>query len=312
MKLNRNPLVIFCYHGLCSDDSEHLQDFCFLPEEKFTRDLDDIARSGWSVLNLSDAVARLSEGNLSSPSVALTFDDGFAQTIKHAEPLLRARSMQATVFVATELMQGGRAPWFTNVIRFLRDTSESEVQFFGHTLSIRSDAERRRANQLIQSVLKELHPKAVESLLMDLADALGVASCADVQDYQTLNAEQCASVAERGIFGFGAHSASHAIHTKLSRAELEIEIADSVRTMRDICGEESSLYAYPNGRRSDFSDDCKFILRKQNVTAAFSTIPGWHRDVRDFFAMRRFCVGKTTSVASILNSNYWKMSSYLW
>lgn len=312
MKLNRNPLVILCYHGLCSDDSEHLHDFCFLPTEKFSRDLDEIARSGWSVLNLSDAVARLSEGTLSTPSVALTFDDGFAQTIKHAEPLLRARSMQATVFVATELMRSGRPPWFTDVIRFLRNTSKSEIQFFGHKLAICSPAERSRANQLIQSVLKELHPKAVESLLLDFADALGVAACADVPDYRTLTSEQCASAADCGTFSFGAHSASHSIHTKLSRAELEIEIADSVLAMRDICGEESSLYAYPNGRRRDFSDLCKFILRKQNVSAAFSTISGWHRDVRDPFAMRRFCVGKTTSVDSILNSTYWKMSSYLW
>jgi peptidoglycan/xylan/chitin deacetylase (PgdA/CDA1 family) len=312
MKMHRNPLVILCYHGLCTDDSEHLQDFCFLPIEKFSRDLDDVVRSGWSVLKLSDAVARLSEGTLSAPSVALTFDDGFSQTISQAEPLLRERSMQATVFVATDLMRRGRAPWFTDVIRFLRKSQKSEIQLFGHTLSIRTAAEKGRANHIIQSVLKELHPQAIKSLLSDLSEVLDVGGCDEVQDYETITAEQCTSALESGIFSLGAHSASHAIHTKLSLADLEIEIADSVRSIRNICGESRCLYAYPNGRRSDFSDTCKRILREHKVTAAFSTISGWHRDLRDPFAVRRFCVGKTTSVVSILNSKYWKMSSCLW
>src|SRR5512140_1328532 len=54
-------------------------------------------------LPLAELVARARRGTLPPRSVALTFDDGFPDTLEDALPLLQRHDVPATVFVSTGL-----------------------------------------------------------------------------------------------------------------------------------------------------------------------------------------------------------------
>lgn len=311
MKKNRNPLVVLCYHGLCDDPDQHLNDFCFMTVERFAQNLDDVANSGWTLIDLSEGLKRLQDGSLSAPSVALTFDDGFAQTLRLAESVLKARSACTTVFIPTELSRQSRTPWFTDVIQLVKSTAVENIQFFGHRLPAATTAEKSAANRIIQETLKELHPKAIQTILKDLSNSLSVKFNFDNSDYRIVNEQECEELLSQGTISFGAHSASHAIHTKLNPVEIEQEIAQSVRHIQRITHTDFCLYAYPNGRKSDFSKACKVLLEKHAVAAAFTTIEGWNCKPNDPYALRRFCVGQRTNVTAILRSPFWKVSSLI-
>src|SRR5215831_728021 len=62
----------------------------------------------FNVLPLSDAVARLYDGRLPHRAVCITFDDGYANNHDIALPILAARNLPATVFVAPAFLNGGR------------------------------------------------------------------------------------------------------------------------------------------------------------------------------------------------------------
>lgn len=79
------------------------------PLPTFRAELDALVASGIDVLALDAALDRLDAGD-PTPSVVLTFDDGFADVAEHAHPLLAERRLPYTVYVAAGLL-GGSMRW---------------------------------------------------------------------------------------------------------------------------------------------------------------------------------------------------------
>lgn len=70
----------------------------------FARELDELAAvSGKSVVPLDTALDRLAAGDR-TPSVVLTFDDGFADVHANAWPLLRERALPFTLYLASGMV----------------------------------------------------------------------------------------------------------------------------------------------------------------------------------------------------------------
>jgi peptidoglycan/xylan/chitin deacetylase (PgdA/CDA1 family) len=69
--------------------------------DDFRRHLDALEDWGATVLPLRQATAGLASGTLPDRAVVLTFDDGYASVVETAWPLLRERSMPATLFVVS-------------------------------------------------------------------------------------------------------------------------------------------------------------------------------------------------------------------
>jgi phosphatidylinositol alpha-1,6-mannosyltransferase len=70
-------------------------------ESEFESQLDFLLRH-YSVISLEEAVGFLKEGKLPSrPSVAITFDDGYEDNYQVAYPILKRKSIPATIFLLT-------------------------------------------------------------------------------------------------------------------------------------------------------------------------------------------------------------------
>jgi peptidoglycan/xylan/chitin deacetylase (PgdA/CDA1 family) len=71
--------------------------------DEFRTHLDVIARDGWSVVALPDAVAA---NTVPRKALALTFDDGYASVAEVAWPLLRERGWPATLYAVSGYLDG--------------------------------------------------------------------------------------------------------------------------------------------------------------------------------------------------------------
>lgn len=88
---------LLIYHRVGGGTTNELD----LTAESFRRQLDLL--TDHDVISLDAALDRLEFDDL-SPSVVLTFDDGFADVYENAWPLLRERAMPFTIYVATKYM----------------------------------------------------------------------------------------------------------------------------------------------------------------------------------------------------------------
>jgi peptidoglycan/xylan/chitin deacetylase (PgdA/CDA1 family) len=90
--------------------------------DAFRRHLDVLEAWGATVLPLDQAVRDLAAGALPDRAVSLTFDDGYASVVETAWPLLRERSLPATLFAVTG--------YLTADLRFAWDRDEPEHDRF--------------------------------------------------------------------------------------------------------------------------------------------------------------------------------------
>src|SRR5215472_13688596 len=123
-------LLILCYHGLSLRD-EHLWDSLFITPELFRHRLETLRAAEASVLPLSEALARLNAGSLPPRSVAITFDDGFCDFLRHGMPLLRSFGFPATLYLTTHYCRY-RVPVFNLVASYLLWKCRRPVFEWGH------------------------------------------------------------------------------------------------------------------------------------------------------------------------------------
>jgi peptidoglycan/xylan/chitin deacetylase (PgdA/CDA1 family) len=116
------PLVL-CYHAVSSTWRSQLA----ISERLLERQLRLIAARGYVGLTLSEAERRRADGSLPDRSVVVTFDDGFASTLR-ALPILAEVGFPGTVFPVTGFVgSGATLSWPGIEHEFTRET-EAELR----------------------------------------------------------------------------------------------------------------------------------------------------------------------------------------
>lgn len=97
--------TLLIYHRVGGDTGDELD----VPVDQLAAQLAVLAAAGLDVVSLDEALDRLDAGD-ASPSVVLTFDDGFADVFTWAWPLLRARQLPFTIYLTAGLV-GDEMRW---------------------------------------------------------------------------------------------------------------------------------------------------------------------------------------------------------
>jgi peptidoglycan/xylan/chitin deacetylase (PgdA/CDA1 family) len=92
-------LRILTYHRV---NDEHPHDRLSVPRAAFAAQMEELARAGYAVVKLEEALPALRGGGLlPQPAVSITFDDGYADNFEAALPILERHGFAATFFLAT-------------------------------------------------------------------------------------------------------------------------------------------------------------------------------------------------------------------
>jgi peptidoglycan/xylan/chitin deacetylase (PgdA/CDA1 family) len=131
---------ILCYHGVGDDYPKTERPFSF-PADVFAAHLDAIARRGLRTVTVGELMRLRHDGDEPSlaRTVAITFDDGYADLLTTVAPLLVERQMVATAFLTTSFLDhrsAGRPSddrWLSwDEARALRETGAFEIGAHSH------------------------------------------------------------------------------------------------------------------------------------------------------------------------------------
>ncbi len=188
-----------------------------------------------------------------------------------AAPILKARGLPATVFVATGFLGGGRM-WNDTVIESIRVArNELDLTPIGLGRHALSDIPaRRRAIDAVIGALKYGDPRE------RVAKALQVAECAggELPNDLMMTEQQVRQLRKEGI-EIGAHTVTHPILACVEESEARREIAASKSALEAMIGEPVKLFAYPNGRPNrDYGRVHVDMVRELGFDAAVSTAWG--------------------------------------
>jgi peptidoglycan/xylan/chitin deacetylase (PgdA/CDA1 family) len=242
--------------------------------------------ASYRVLPLVEATRRLHDGTLPSNAACITFDDGYADNLTVATPILTRHRMTATFFIATSFLEGGRM-FNDTVIESVRVHEGSELDLTALGLGrmpTRDAGERIAAIGKLLDQIKYLSQDERDAKVKAIAAAVGLPETSDLM----MTHAQVRELRRHGM-SIGAHTMTHPILTTLSRDEAYREIAEGRRELEEILGERVKTFAYPNGKpHRDYDTSHVGIVRELGFDAAVSTAWGVSKRDTDRFQLPRF------------------------
>lgn len=243
-------------------------------------------RAWFNVLPLDEALARLASGTLPARAAVITFDDGYADNLLQAVPILKRHGLHATFFIATGFLDGG-IMWNDRIIEAVRNARATAISIRTlslETLAIATSAEKLIAINCLIRAIKHLPPEQRQEMVDSVVDACGVTLPSDLM----LTSEQLVKLRDSGM-GIGAHTVNHPILSLLKRDVALREIGDSRDHLESILQQRVLLFAYPNGKYgADYNEDHTRIVRSLGFSAALTTTPGAARKDTDSYQLPRF------------------------
>lgn len=263
----------------------------------------DAARFDWQmrllaehcvVLSLREAVLRLQAGQLPRRACCITFDDGYADNLTIALPILEKYRLPSTVFIATGYLDGGRM-FNDAVIDAIGSSSVDELDLFDLGLGrhVLGGLEQRRA--AISALLEQLKYRLPAQRMTDVEQLVKTCGCGGLPTDIMLTSAQVGELVRRGV-EIGGHTDSHAILTTLPDEEAHTEILAGKQRLEELTDKPVTVFAYPNGRpQRDYAACHAALVRELGFELAVSTARGVANPDTDRYQLPRFTPWDLTS-----------------
>ncbi|HYM80226.1 MAG TPA: polysaccharide deacetylase family protein [Candidatus Limnocylindria bacterium] len=261
-------LTIIRHHRVYRDGERPL--YRLGVRESVLRDqLELLQQLGLTPLGVAEGVRRLDEGR-AGHWVALSFDDGYADNVRAALPLLAARGACATFYLTAGLMETRRAPWWDVLAHALERSSGDRLEWSAggrtYDLSLHDLRARVRALAALIPSLRVVPAEQAERL-GSLRSALGVSDPASCELATWAESEALVAAGME----VGAHTMSHPFLSLLPGSEQDAEIRGSMDLIQRRLGVRVQGLAYPGGDYDAVSLD---VARLAGLAYAASTRAG--------------------------------------
>ncbi len=294
-RLQKGSVVLVMYHGVVDRPLE-VFNWAQLHRDEFEKQIEFLSEE-YQVFPLREIVARLNRGSaLPERAVCITFDDGFRNNLRFAYPILHKYKAASTVFLVTSLMGTAQPPWPEQLYSALVKTELASIRFEEEEIALQTPQDRAAAYPKMASRLKRLPVEKKDALLEELLDQLGRSSAQDNEGLAMLSWEEVEKLDAEGLMTFGSHTHTHPILSRCSPERQRFELMESRKAILEHLG-RGDLFAYPNGTRSDFTQETKRLSRELGYECAFTTIRGVNTPETDRYELRRVGVGADMSLS---------------
>lgn len=277
----------------------------------------EVLRDHGCPMSLAQMMPALRDRRLPRRAIAVTFDDGYADSLDCGEPLLARHDVPATVFVTTSYVGGAREFWWDDLERFLllpgrlpetlrvrvgptvhewrlgEAAVYREEDYLRHSswnIERASDpSPRHSAYRALCALLRTVSDEERTAALDELSSIAGTTP-AGRPTHRPLSRERLARVSEGSLVDVGAHATTHSALSALSEAAQRAEIAGSKARLREITGREPAGFAYPFGGRADYTRTTVALVREAGFAFACANIPAAVRPGSDRFQLPRVLV----------------------
>jgi peptidoglycan/xylan/chitin deacetylase (PgdA/CDA1 family) len=207
-----------------------------------------VRASGFEIVSLDEAHFRLIEGEYRSPFACFTFDDGYRDNLEHAYPVFQRHDLPFAVYVPTDYADGRGDLWWLALEMVIAKVNALTAKIDGSTRRLRcgTPAEKNAAFRAIYWWLRSIDEADARAFVRDLCRGIDV-------DPDTLSAElmmnweEIRQLAADPLVTIGAHTRRHYALARLTLAEAQAEITESVRRIERETGKPCRHFSYPYG-----------------------------------------------------------------
>jgi peptidoglycan/xylan/chitin deacetylase (PgdA/CDA1 family) len=214
-------------------------------------------------------------GRLPTRSVAVTFDDGFADNHDVVLPILRRYSIPATFYIMVNAVETGTPPWYCR-LNFAFSTTivpEWNQPENGRTFELGSADGRNAALSMAWDLGAARAGTAQEQLVGQIEESLHVEPL-DARAGLMLNWDQVRALKEAGHI-IGGHTLSHPNLAHVTEGEARTEIRGCKERLEEKLGEPIQHFSYPHpALNPQWTPQTFQITREAGFRSAVLTTPG--------------------------------------
>jgi peptidoglycan/xylan/chitin deacetylase (PgdA/CDA1 family) len=282
------PMVVLIYHRVC--ELPHDPQKLAVRPDRFAAHMRAL-REAFDVLRFEQEWPALRR-----PAVAITFDDGYADNIENALPILESVGVPATFFIATGYVGSGREFWWDELERVLLHggAGPRRVQRLGAVELERaydgSSAEERKA------LYEDLHPRLKRLSVADRDDALASLreafreSAPARRSHRVMDVDEIVRMGASEVVTLGAHTVSHQPLASLPVGVQREEIGRSRSMLQEWTGRPIDVFSYPFGNHDDYTPQSVALCRDFGFTRVAANFPAVVRERTDPMQVPRFLV----------------------
>jgi peptidoglycan/xylan/chitin deacetylase (PgdA/CDA1 family) len=308
----RVPILL--YHRVAEVDTDP-QLLCVSPVN-FAEHL-EILRRYFHPVSLQQLTDALNNGDIRDRAVAVTFDDGYADNLYNAKPLLERHSIPGTVFVTTGYVGKEREFWWDEleglllrrgrlpeILKLDEESGKHTWELaesgpddpeswnscrFWSVLDKHTPSSRQRIYRELCQILTHL-PKLKQDKILANLRAWAGSGQPERSTHRVLSRDELRQLTEGGLIAVGAHTVNHPVLSKLSLYEQESEIRESKAYLEKILGEPVVGFAYPYGSRSDYTEETVGLVQRAGFEWACSNYANPVTNFTNKWQLPRFLV----------------------
>lgn len=235
--------VICALHSVVDDIAPYPDDSLRCPLDKLEWLLRWLREEEFDFVNLDEAVRRLVVRD-ARPFAAFTFDDGYADNLTHALPLMERFEAPFTVYVTTGMITREIDAWWFGLAELVRARSSIALRALGRKFDCPDIARKQQAFRTIEAAVHQDF-----GLLPHVRAAIEEAGidCAALVGREALSEQQLGRLARHPLVTIGGHSMTHRNLAQASKSSVEWEMAENRKFLKDRTGAPVAHFAYPFG-----------------------------------------------------------------
>ena len=283
--------LILGYHRITDVDRDE-DEVCVTPKH-FAEQMEALSKYAHPI-RLADLVQSLKVGVLPPKTVAVTLDDGYADNLYEAKPVLEKYGIPATVFVCSGYR--GREFWWDELDRLVK-ASKSDVGALRLKVGEKSfrwdqaqasveasfDVRRKFRHALYHFLL--MFDVDEQNQSMDAIRKWSGVLASDSSSPRSMSPAELLRLSDSGLIEIGAHTRFHPMLPRLSLERQREEIVSSKQELEELLGRKVDGFAYPNGRATA---EAKQIVSAAGFSYACTSLHDMVRPASDMYELTRF------------------------
>lgn len=280
---NERCINILAYHHVLPEDHLFTRGTTLRHDPvEFERQMDYLVEH-YRPIGLRELVDALDRREELRRAVVVTFDDGLADSLRIAMPILRRRRIPMTIFAVTSVIGNADLQW-QHKLRWLVNQGLGEKVREAMTIE---GFPPSREDESVEEYARHHYRVDLSEILEILVKATGTTGAAlagRMRPY--LEPEEMAEV-DAELVEFGNHTHTHAILSALSEADQREEITRGRDVLRSIVGYEPLALAYPFGLKRHYTETSKRLVAEAGHRAALDARRRINRAAADPFELSR-------------------------
>ena len=270
--------TIFMLHSVVDDAAFYPDRTLRCPVSSLERILRWLRANKIDIISLDDAIDRIDAPSTARFAV-LTFDDGYADALTHALPLMERFRAPFVVYVTTGMMTGNIDAWWLGLAELIRRQDMVELSDLGLQFDCRDEA--RKVNTFVD-IERMIHTDYSVLQHVKAAIASQGIDCGGLAKREAMTVEDLRQLAAHPLATVGAHGCTHANLAMASASAARWEMEESRRLLEDAVQKPILHFAYPFGNARACGPREAELARASGYRSAVTTRSGsifpQHRD----------------------------------